>query len=92
MKKTVNIKEKVNVVHGQFRRGILVRIFHKIKMLIERRNTIRQLSALSDRMLNDIGIDRVQINSLVNRRGKFSQIISSRTEKPDTATDFRRAA
>ncbi len=96
MNNTVNMKENAqenaNVVHGKFRQGIVARAFCLIKSLIERRNTIRQLNALSDRMLLDIGIERAQIRNSINHRGAFTQLVSSRTNQPDAAVDFRRAA
>lgn len=92
MNNTINMKENANVVHGEFRQGIVMRAFYKMKALIERRSTIRQLNTLSDRMLLDIGIERAQIRNSINSRGAFTQLASSRTSQPDAAADFRRAA
>ncbi len=41
---------------------------------LDRHRTIRRLQAMSDRMLSDIGIERYQIESLVNRRAVCAQI------------------
>ena len=95
MNHTVNTNDNTNIVHRKFRLGILVRTFHKIKVLIERRNTIRQLNALSDRMLHDIGISRENIHSSVNNRATFVKLSSSQANQANQSNkteDFRRAA
>lgn len=92
MNNTVNMKENANVVHGEFRQGIAMRAFYKIKAWMERRNTIRQLNALPDRMLLDIGIERAHIRNSINSKCAFTQLVSKRTGQPDAAADFRRAA
>ena len=62
----------------------LIRMFESLKHRMERRKAIRELSRLSDRMLQDIGVERDQIAQVVDgtldaRRSVF------RTRQPLTA-------
>ncbi|WP_423905802.1 DUF1127 domain-containing protein [Candidatus Spongiihabitans sp.] len=95
MKNTVNMKDNSKVVHGEFGRGLLsqvIRAFHRVKALIERKKAIRHLNALPDRLLRDIGVERYQIDALVRTRGTLTQLAVQPTSQPDTSADFRRAA
>ncbi len=92
MNNTVNTKENANVVHGVFRRGILMRIFDKVEALIERRNTLRQLNMLSDRMLLDIGIERAHIRASLHSRNTLTQMLEKRSDQPSVSVKARRAA
>ena len=46
---------------------LLMKLMHAIKRWHERRTTIRQLSQLNDHLLNDIGIQRYEIDALVQQ-------------------------
>ncbi len=95
MKNTVNMKDNSKVVHGEFGRGLLsqvIRTFHRIQALIERKKAIRHLNTLPDRLLRDIGVERYQIHELVRTRGTLTQLAAQPTRQPDTSTDFRRVA
>ncbi len=92
MNNTVNMNENSNVVHGEFRRGLLARIIDQITTWNERRVAIRQLNMLSDRMLNDIGIERFQISSVVKQPGSFVSMNAERTSQPTESAVIREAA
>ncbi len=92
MNNTVNLNEKSNVVHGSFQRGFVVRVLDQIKDYIEHKKAVRQLNALSDRMLRDIGIDRSDISETVKSRGAFTNLVSNKTGRPDLSTEYRQAA
>ncbi len=92
MKNTVNTSESSNVVRGEFNRSFLSRIFGKIKTWNENRAAIRQLEGLSDRLLQDIGIERGQIREAVMRRDVFAKIAPGRAEIREAKPEVRQAA
>ena len=92
MNSNVNMNEKSNVVRGEFRRGMLARVIDQVKSWNERRVAIRQLSALSDRMLSDIGIDRFEISSVVRQQGSFVSIGTDRPDQSTESAEIREAA
>jgi uncharacterized protein YjiS (DUF1127 family) len=92
MNKNVNMNEYSNVVHGEFRRGALARVIDQVMAWNERRIAIRHLSALSDRMLDDIGIDRYEISSVVRQTGSSAPINVDRPDLPAESAVIREAA
>ena len=60
-----------NVVHGKFRpvqpANPVARIWTALKSWQSRRTAIRELSAMPDALLRDIGIERYQIKNAVNK-------------------------
>ena len=92
MNNNVNMNENSNIVHGEFRRGLLARTLDQVKTWNERRIAVRQLSALSDRMLDDIGIDRFEISSIVRHQGSFAPISVDRPDQPTESAVIREAA
>jgi uncharacterized protein YjiS (DUF1127 family) len=86
------MNENSNVVHGEFRRGVLARIIDQVKAWNERRIAIRHLSSLSDRMLDDIGIDRFEISTIVRQQGSSAPIKVDRPDLPTESAVIREAA
>ncbi len=90
------MSDRRNVIHNSFRRGIARRIVDRIKSWDERRKAVRQLTAMSDRLLQDIGIERHEIYQSVNRSG--APVIMTvkpafeRTCKPEVSEELRKAA
>ena len=85
-----------NVINRSFRRGITKRIIDRIQFWNERRKAIRQLSAMSDRLLHDIGIERHEIYQAVYQPGALVKapvkIASERTCKTEVSEELRQAA
>jgi len=85
-----------NVIHSSFRRGITKRLISRIKYWNERRKAIRQLTAMSDRLLQDIGIERHEIHEAVYQSGAPVKapvkMASERTGKPEVSRELRKAA
>lgn len=72
MSNFAQIAQPENVVKGAFRPNILVRMLHSVQAWNQRRLAIRELNAMSDSLLRDLGIERYQISDVVNRTGDFS--------------------
>ena len=92
MNTTVIKSDKLNVVQGSFHRSILSRILDQVKSWNERRAAIRQLSMMPDRMLRDIGIDRYDIHTAVNRPSVFAKVAPVRTSNSEVSEGIRKAA
>ena len=56
-----------NVVKGRYERNWLIRLADRFWAWRECRTAVKQLSAMSDRMLQDIGIERYEISEAVRR-------------------------
>ena len=84
--------DQTNVIHNSFRRGITRRIIGRIKYWNERRAAIRQLTAMSDRLLQDIGIERHEIYQSVYRPSAPVKMVSERIGKPEVSGELRKAA
>jgi len=84
--------ENINVVQGSFRRGYLSRVVDRIKAWHERRVATRQLNALSDRMLRDIGVERHKIDQAVNRSGLYTKLVTEKTSSIEVSGEIKRAA
>ena len=92
MKNSVNTQRSSNVVRGEFKRSFLSRLIDKIKTWNENRAAIRQLEGLSDRLLQDIGIDRGHIREAVTRRGIYARVAPGRTKIRAAKPEVRQAA
>ena len=88
MNNTVTLNEKLNVVQG----GFLARVLNQIKVFRRQKKAVRELEALSDRLLRDIGIDRSQIREVVRSGRVFTPLAADRTSRPERSTEFRQAA
>ena len=86
------ITGNMNVVHGSFRRSYLSRVLDQIKAWNERRIAARQLNALSDRMLRDIGIERYEIDQAVNRSGLYTKLVANKSSGVAVSEEIKRAA
>jgi uncharacterized protein YjiS (DUF1127 family) len=74
MSNLAEMNDSINIVHGSFRRNIFVRIAGKIGVWRQRRAAIRELKAMSDSLLRDLGIERYQITDVVNQTGQFAEL------------------
>jgi uncharacterized protein YjiS (DUF1127 family) len=92
MNNTVIKPASSNVVRGEFQRSFLSRFLGKIKSWNENRVAIRQLESLSDRLLQDIGINRGQIHEAVTRQGVFAKIVPGRADSSRAKPEVRQAA
>ena len=83
-----------NVIRGLFRPTLLSRGWAALKSWRNRRIAIRELNAMPDALLRDIGIERYQIKNAVNNFAKRPDVISMSGEsRPDEGmSDEKRAA
>jgi uncharacterized protein YjiS (DUF1127 family) len=81
-----------NVVQGSFRPTLVSRIVAAFKSWNSRRKAVRELNAMPDVLLRDIGIERYQITEAVNNSGAFAEIIRMRGENVVHAPRVRKAA
>lgn len=51
---------------------LIINVYRNLRQWHRRRKAIRELAALDDRLLNDIGIERSEIERLVDGRTKSS--------------------
>lgn len=65
-----------NITHGAFRPNLFSRMLATVKNWRNRHKAIRELNAMSDALLADIGIQRHQIKDAVNNRVARSEIIN----------------
>ena len=73
-----------NVIRGLFRPTLLSRGWAALKGWRNRRVAIRELNAMPDALLRDIGIERYQIKNAVNNFAKRPDVISMSGEsRPD---------
>lgn len=72
MSNIAQISQPENVVRGAFRPNIVIRMVHSVQAWNQRRLAIRELNAMSDSLLRDLGIERYQISDVVNRTGDFA--------------------
>ena len=64
-----NIQPNLNIVHARFRRFTFGRLWRAVVNWNARRIAIRELHAMPDNLLRDIGIERHQINYAVQQSG-----------------------
>ena len=81
-----------NVVAGSFRRGLVARTLDRISTWNERRIAVQQLNSMSDRMLQDIGIDRCNIGQAVKRPADFAELNTLHRDSSEVSRDIQRAA
>ena len=81
-----------NVVNVEFRRNPIARLWGKLLAWNERRIVVRQLNAMPDRLLSDIGIERYEISAVVSRPGAYETLAANRPENQDVYEFVRRAA
>ena len=81
-----------NVVVGGFERGPLTRLIDRIRTWNDRRVAVKQLTAMSDRLLQDIGINRHEIHMAVKRPSTYARLVSRHIEISDNSQGFRKAA
>ncbi len=81
-----------NVVKGAFKRGVLVRVFDAFREWNARRVATMHLHGLTDRLLEDIGIDRHQIDLAVRQPTRRTRIMTRRIHAARDTADIRRAA
>jgi len=72
-----------NIIHTRFRPGALSRACTALRSWNNRRMAVRELSAMPDALLRDIGIERYQIKDAVN--GAYPEIFNLRNPGPAPA-------
>lgn len=72
-----------NIIHTRFRPGALPRAWTALRSWNNRRMAIRELSAMPDALLRDIGIERYQIKDAVN--GAYPEIFKLNNPGPGPA-------
>ena len=92
------MNKQTNILVGAFKPGIIARIKSTIKIWRDRRSAIRQLNGLPDRLLEDIGISRHEIEQAVRKTKMQAGIPLKKIKDPgitgqtDVYTDFPRVA
>ena len=85
-----------NIVDGLFRPTLLSRGLVILKGWSKRRRAIRELSAMPDALLRDIGIERHQINDAVHNFGRRPagrfEVVKMPVEKIIAAMPMQKAA
>jgi len=69
-----------NIIHTRFRPGALSRTWTALRSWNNRRVAIRELSAMPDALLRDIGIERYQIKDAVG--GAYPEIFQLHNPGP----------
>ena len=77
MSEMAKMNSQKNVVSGEFRKNWIIRMLGRLKAWHLHRKTIRELNAMSDMLLRDIGIDRYEIPDVVYQRGAFANLPTS---------------
>jgi len=80
MRTTEKFAGQENVISGKFRRHFVLRLVGRLKAWNQRRLAIRELQAMSDHLLRDLGIERFQISDAVRNSGEFAQLSAARTD------------
>lgn len=86
------MKNNSNIVTGSFQRNWLVRTLDQITTWNNRRLARAQLNAMSDRLLQDIGINRCEIGVVVKRPADYATLSSVRGVVGEVSSDLSRAA
>ncbi len=81
-----------NIIQGAFERGVFTRMADKFQVWNERRVAIRQLNAMPDRLLQDIGINRYDITAAVNKSGRFAKLDTRPAGAAKDSLEFQKAA
>ena len=81
-----------NIVHGLFRPTLLSRGLAALKAWRSRNIAIRELNAMPDALLRDIGIERYQIKHAVQNFGKHPEVLRMPDEKVAPAFQVQKAA
>ena len=74
MSNLTEMNTELNVVRGSFRRNLIRRMIGKIRVWNQRRQAVRELSAMPDSLLRDLGIERFQISDVVYQTGQFAEM------------------
>jgi uncharacterized protein YjiS (DUF1127 family) len=89
---TANMNKQSNIVEGAFERGVFTRMADKFTTWNEHRQAVRQLSAMSDRMLKDIGIERYEIADAVKQPRGLTRLDTKTTSISQGSLDIQKAA
>ena len=73
-----------NIIHGLFRPTLLSRGLAALKSWQSRRVAIRELNAMPDALLRDIGIERYQIKNAVHNFGAHPEVFRASGDKTGT--------
>ncbi len=74
MRTNETIVNRKNIVSGQFHRNFLIRMINRWQAWNRRRQAIRELRAMPDVLLRDIGIQRHEIENVVKYGGNFAHL------------------
>lgn len=92
MRDIKDMNKHTRVIEGNFKRGVLARVVDNIKDWSTRRAAARHLHGLTDQLLNDIGIDRYQIDVAVRRPVGRIRVASRKIHAVQDSADIRHAA
>lgn len=81
-----------NIIHGLFRPTLLSRGWTALKSWQSRRIAIRELRAMPDSLLRDIGIERYQIKDAVNNFSKHPAVVRMPGENTAPAAETGKVA
>ena len=77
MSKSVAMNTSNNVIQAPFKRNVFARLAGRVIAWNKRRAAIRELRAMPDVLLQDIGIERYQIAEVVNGSGSLTRLHTS---------------
>jgi uncharacterized protein YjiS (DUF1127 family) len=91
MRNLAQTNNQENIVRGTFRKGYFVRALQRFRSWNERRLAVIELNAMPDSLLRDLGIERYEINDVVNQTGTFVKLPIESSNEP-AVTPLHKAA
>lgn len=79
MSNLTQINGQPNILQGTFKRNPVASVLGKLRAWSKRRQAVRELQAMPDSLLRDLGIERFQIVDVVNNSGEFARIRPTRS-------------
>lgn len=92
MNNLLQMNRRQNVVQGAFKRNAVAKYFGRLRAWNQRRLAIRELQAMPESLLKDLGIERYQIADVVNSTGSYARVQPVQVSNTTTAPLHRAAA
>jgi len=92
MNQVIKMNSRPNIIQGSFERNVFTRLLGKARSWYLRRQAIRELQAMPDSLLRDLGIERFQIVDVVNSPGSFAKVPATVSNKAVVAPLQKAAA
>ena len=91
MKHTIAL-DNTTIFNAAPKKNIFSKLITNLLLLRKKRQTLKQLSNLSDSLLDDIGIERYELAEAVKTRSNYAKLIARKTDQASDLVRLKIAA